>query len=366
MQCCPTQPTQDMITKKEMRQKIIEFFTTFCDNRLNKNIYSINFYKKRGKEEVYHYLRDYFKGTVLENKSVAQKYYHIFWDHVDVPDTKFRNFMTGYHKEKGTPTNKSIEWLKASLNNFIPTPNTAYPHTHETAKTSLLQHFKKVNYKSLLEETELLSFVLAEQSHLEADNYTKIVLYCQDTPLCICGACRKITGPLRLPKTCGNPACLSALHSLQANKRDLSYLQTPANKLKRVKSRSWYRPSPETKEKMSVSNKRTWTPEKKKMHVEENRTNGAFDKISKTMKRKILSGEITPRTANRLTHKRLSSPITGVTAYRSNWEVQYHEQLPHLQYESLRIPYFFSQKQHVYIVDFWDPEKREAISSVRL
>ncbi len=49
--------------------------------------------------------------------------------------------------------------------------------------------------------------------------------------------------------------------------RDISYLQTEINKQKRVVSRSWYRPSEETKAKIVDSNKRTWTPEKKRQQV---------------------------------------------------------------------------------------------------
>ena len=80
----------------------------------------------------------------------------------------------------------------------------------------------------------------------------------------------------------------------------------------------------------------------KKNRSRKNRKNGVFERLSKTIKDRILSGKITPKTSNRLNHKRLSSKITGIENYRSSWEVKYHEAFPDLLYEKLRIKYLIS------------------------
>jgi hypothetical protein len=141
----------------------------------------------------------------------------------------------------------------------------------------------------------------------------------------------------------------------------MSYLQTDVNKKKRVDSRSWYRHSDETKKLISETNKKTWTPARVSEKVETNRKNGVYKRSSETIKRKILSGEITPRTQNRLNHKRLKSDITGVKRYRSSWELIYHEANPILEYETLRVSYIFENINKIYIVDFWNPVEKIAI-----
>ena len=351
-----------MFNESQIRLEIINFFETYCNNKLNKNVYNINFYKNRKKEYIYHYIQNFFNGTVLENCSIAQKYYHIYWNHLDIPSTPFCNFQKGYRKGKRTVSSRSTNWIKSFLNNFKFQENKNNDtYSVETAKSLLLNYFQKSSYRSLSKETNLINFILNFQKDLNTDNYSKIVLFLIEEKHCICGSFKKIKKPLQITQTCGNKQCTSDVLRCNGMSRDLSYLQTKTNKQKRVDSRSWYRPSEETKAKIVESNKKTWTPEKKRQQVEKNRADGIYEKSSKRIKEKILTGEYTPKTQNRLTHKRLFSDLTGIKKYRSNWEVKYHEANVHLQYENLRIPYTFNNVERIYIVDFWDPLNRIAI-----
>mgnify|MGYP000456655387 CR=1 FL=1 len=49
------------------------------------------------------------------------------------------------------------------------------------AKSCLLTHLQKSSYKSLSLEVELLSFILNNQKELNADNYSKVVLFLVDS-----------------------------------------------------------------------------------------------------------------------------------------------------------------------------------------
>jgi hypothetical protein len=349
-----------MLDKPQVRSEIINFFEKFCNNKLNKNVYNINFYKNRNSEHIFHYINEYFKNTVLEHASIAQKYYHIYWNHMDIPSTPFCNFQVGYRKGRRTFSSKNTKWIKNFLINFVPEKSTT-EYVLQIAKAKLFKYLQTMSYKKLSEDTDLLNFIFEQQKHLIADNYAKVVLFLLDDSLCKCGAPKKINSSLQILRTCGSKECIKNIRSENGLNRDLSYLQTPEAKTKRVTSRSWYKHSEETKARIVETNKKTWTPEKKSLLVEKNKADGVYERSSQKMKQKILSGEFTPRTQNRLTHKRLHSEITGIKKYRSNWEVKYHEAYPHLLYEYLRIPYVFNNVQHIYIVDFWDPDKRTAI-----
>ena len=78
-------------------------------------------------------------------------------------------------------------------------------------------------------------------------------------------------------------------------------------------------------------------------------------KQSNTLKEKILSGIYTPKTTNRLIHKKL---VYDNKKFRSSWEVIFYflHKNENLQYEKVRIPYFSNRdnKNHVYISDFYD------------
>lgn len=70
---------------------------------------------------------------------------------------------------------------------------------------------------------------------------------------------------------------------------------------------------------------------------------------SEYMKQRILNGTFTPNTNNRRTHYDI---IFNGVKYRSSWELVYHISNPDDQYERLRIPYTFKNKDYIYIVDF--------------
>lgn len=79
---------------------------------------------------------------------------------------------------------------------------------------------------------------------------------------------------------------------------------------------------------------------------------------SQRMKDKIASGKFTPNSNNRQTHYDVQ--FNGVK-YRSSWEAVYHQLNPDAEYETLRIPYEFEGKTHIYIVDFVNHCTREVI-----
>jgi len=81
-----------------------------------------------------------------------------------------------------------------------------------------------------------------------------------------------------------------------------------------------------------------------KTHSDENKTH-----LSNLMKAKILSGEFTPNSNNRNTH--WDSEYNN-KKYRSSWEALYQYHNPLDEYETLRIPYIFNDKEYIYIVDF--------------
>lgn len=70
---------------------------------------------------------------------------------------------------------------------------------------------------------------------------------------------------------------------------------------------------------------------------------------SKLMKQKILSGDFTPNSNNRNTHW---DAVFNGKKYRSSWEALYQYFDITAEYETLRIPYRFDNKDFVYIVDF--------------
>lgn len=67
------------------------------------------------------------------------------------------------------------------------------------------------------------------------------------------------------------------------------------------------------------------------------------------LKQRIANGDWTPHVHNSRTH--WNSSHNG-KQYRSSWEAMYASLNPEDQYEMIRIPYMFANKQHTYIVDF--------------
>lgn len=81
-------------------------------------------------------------------------------------------------------------------------------------------------------------------------------------------------------------------------------------------------------------------------------------KQSETIKKKILSGEFTPNIHNRLTH--YSCTINNMK-YRSSWEGYFSLLNPSYEYEKLRIPYTYKNKEKIYIVDFISEKDKKTV-----
>lgn len=88
--------------------------------------------------------------------------------------------------------------------------------------------------------------------------------------------------------------------------------------------------------------RKNWTPERR-AHA------------SRTVKKKIASGEWTPKVINSFTKKSTEAVINGEKKYfRSSWEAIFSVVNPHLEYETIRVPYEYNGKRHSYIIDFFD------------
>lgn len=70
---------------------------------------------------------------------------------------------------------------------------------------------------------------------------------------------------------------------------------------------------------------------------------------STTMREAILTGKFTPNSNNRNTH--WDSCYKG-KKYRSSWEALYQYFDAEAEYETVRVPYSYNNKEHVYIIDF--------------
>ena len=81
-------------------------------------------------------------------------------------------------------------------------------------------------------------------------------------------------------------------------------------------------------------------------------------KQSERMKDLILSGKFTPNSNNRNTHW---DSFYKNKKYRSSWEALYHYFDNDAEYETLRIPYKFNNKDYIYIVDFVNHKTKTAI-----
>jgi len=79
---------------------------------------------------------------------------------------------------------------------------------------------------------------------------------------------------------------------------------------------------------------------------------------SEIMRNRILNNEFTPNSNNRNTHW---DSYYNNRKYRSSWEALYHYHDPDANYESLRVPYTFNNKRHIYIVDFVNHKSKKAI-----
>lgn len=128
-------------------------------------------------------------------------------------------------------------------------------------------------------------------------------------------------------------------------------------KTRRINNKVWH--SDDVKAKISESNKNNFkNDEFYNNHIE--RVRKSSDKISKTMKDKIVSGEFTPPITNSWT--RCNSYVNyngGVRKFRSSWECVFWLSNKKLKYESIRIPYINGNgDSKIYIVDFVDEENK--------
>jgi hypothetical protein len=110
--------------------------------------------------------------------------------------------------------------------------------------------------------------------------------------------------------------------------------------------------------KYPYSHKHTAETKAKISNANSGKNNGMYGKqmptdkknhLSILMKEKIRTGSFTPNSNNRSTH--WDSCYQG-KKYRSSWECLYQYFDNDAEYETLRIPYFFENKEFIYIVDF--------------
>jgi hypothetical protein len=93
----------------------------------------------------------------------------------------------------------------------------------------------------------------------------------------------------------------------------------------------------------------------KKDHIQDK----TREKISNTIKRKILEGTFTPNITNSWANSKIKLRVENCDySFRSAWEAIFWLINPHLKYELIRVPYMHNNQQHTYIVDFVDTETK--------
>jgi hypothetical protein len=341
-----------MIDKRYMQSCIVDFFE---DKKLNKNSYYRAWYDKyEDGEKVYNFINEYYRDTpTLDELPLGQKLYHIVNDVDYLPDLKFISYKRGYVKGGVSFSGKSIASFIDRLKDGIFEDGISMPPDETMLRLS--DYVQRAAYTSLLNDKDLIHNISKHTEGIEDIKY-KFASMCNDSIYCICGdyCSFKNRNTFFLNKTCSKKRCISDVLSTIGKDRDLSYLQSGDVKERRVKSRRGYHHSETTKSKISTSNKKTWTKDKRDKLTKKNRARGIYKKMSDVMRNKILTGEFTPNTNNRYSNKKLYSELTGLNNYRSSWEVMFHENNPHLDYELIRIPYTYDNKERVYIVDFCD------------
>lgn len=345
-----------MIDKLQKRLLIVDFFK---NRKTNKNSYFRKWYENQNHGEIYDYINEYYDyNHPLYTVPLSQKLYHIINDIVEIPNIKFLNLKTGYKKEKPSFSGKSITHFIERVSKI--SPETTEIINLEQLSIQLDKFIKKSAYTALLKDKSIINNILRHTTHIDDIRYKFAFIHNDNKIYCSCGNLRKFINDstFKLCQTCGSNSCVSSALSISTKSRDLSYLQTENVKHKRINSRSWYSHSDETKAKISISNKKTWTYSKRRDLLDKNKQNGVYIRAGNVLRQKIKDGIFTPRTTNRLNHKRLVSPITGITTYRSSWEVLFHEKNPNLLYEYTRVNYTYEGRERVYIVDFTDCDNR--------
>ena len=342
------------------REEILHLLST---HKITRSWYGRAFFDKRGIGHLFDIINHWFDhNEQLKDVSMVQKLYHIKENHENIPPTRFVNYVVGYLKGKrGSGYNKrpnsinykSSEWFKDNLNKHIFDADNIKTVSDEDI-LELKHDLKVAKYKHIISDKPLLNYIFKQSKvhNIKPIEYI-IKLKTGEDSICKCGEPKHIKRMIFL-KTCVNKDCLSEYLSDVAKLKDLSRLHNREVWDKSGKTRRGKTPSEIHKLRLSISNKKYWTSEVKRKHTEINRLNGSYEKMSNTIKNKILDGKFTPLSTNRLNYTRLCSDITGISKYRSGWEVQFHEAHPHLKFEITRIPYTYNNKRHIYIVDFTD------------
>lgn len=127
---------------------------------------------------------------------------------------------------------------------------------------------------------------------------------------------------------------------------------------KRVNSRKnngkpWH--SEESRRKIAESNSKTHSSAEFQSRVRGVKVLAA-KKASETLKSKIQKGLFTPCITNSWTRWKayVNLPTGELKHFRSSWEALFYLHNPALEYETVRVPYFFENTQKNYIVDFVD------------
>ena len=114
----------------------------------------------------------------------------------------------------------------------------------------------------------------------------------------------------------------------------------------------------------------TWASERQKgknntsHRMTEKTKESMKNKLSSIMKKKILSGDFTPKTENYKTFGMIEFKIDEkIKKVRSLWELLYWLENDNLEYEKIRIEYFdeLTNKNKIYITDFFNSDKNEII-----
>ena len=344
------------------REQIIHFFVTTSGNKLNKNHYNINFYKKRESTHIYKILTEYFNDIPqLAAESITLKYYHIF--NIRAPILKkedFINFAKGYagktHKQKNVDRDIVNHISKHAL--------------YSKNKTIELIHSKLFDKRKKLityinDANRIRDKVLIASIFFHADNDTLPFKHClkiliDDAPIdklvCSCGK-PKIIYQFKIRNTCTDVKCRREFLSKQCKERD-SYKSFLSESARRKKSVSLTgRVFSEThKQNIKLAKKLQYSEEYKAIDKQMRVYKGIYKKAATTLKQKILNGEYTP-TNNRGRATRIHN-IELRISYRSKWEEKFHAAHQHLKFEYTRIPYSYGNTQHIYITDFTDIDQR--------
>jgi len=357
------------------REKIISFFSTYCNNKLNKNHYRKKFYTDRNSGEIYDMVFNYFDAhPILKFAPLSQKYYHIYHNTDEVSPEKFVNFVKGYRKppdHKISMAAKRKSHLITAMKNLCLLP--PQPLIPSRLCISVLGSLlRRVNYDIFLKCTDHMRSILYYTKNIIGSDHDKILAYVItkgniDNMICpYCGKLKRFNyQPFGLLRICHSQDCKKKLVKDTQTGRIQTKEEREKRRISIIKTKKERGVSAETRRRLSESNKKFHSRSDIKQIMEKRAhdriAKGSNKKISESMKRRILCGTFTPPRNNYYKHKRFESDITKIKTYRSGWEMEYHELHPQLSYETKRIPYEHEGVSHVYIVDFEDKENKTLI-----